>query len=1680
MNFVKFKLLMWKNYRLRRYHWVVTLIEFIIPILIASLLAWIVSSLPANTIFNNPETIFKPELKKHFVQDAKSADVYYAPNVPAIDEFMNRMKQNFRSMKGLANEAELESALQSDSSSRGIPYGIFFKYIRSNESLPDKLTYVIRNRDEWETRELYTLKETARPYIEDPYQYQYFSAIQWLINDHFVEYKTNQSVLFEVEFERFPYPSYTSDESPRSWVTLEVGFIVLIVILIASIPLINDIIDEKDSGVKELMKITGLNEWLMWFSWFFHGLIVSLISLTIVAIILTHPFGGPGSEAIYHVQFSVFWSILVFYCSANISLCFVFSAIFHKTTVATSIFLLCFVGPLFVIIVLLQYAANNPALILMSLTPVGAFCLGFSRIRYYEIHGIDFTWSSVTASENDRNSVSLMFCLLMLVFDTCLYFCLAYYITAINPGKFGARKSPFFIFKGLFSCFFTNDTQPLQNLKEEADSKFFESPPRNVEATIQIKDLHKNFGKVYAVRGVDMNIYQGEMTGLLGHNGAGKTTTMSIMTGLSSPSAGSIHFKGMDIFENMDKFRRNLGMCPQENRTIPYLTVLEHLLFFGQLKGISRAAALAEADEYLAMMEMQPKKNSLVGALSGGMKRKLCLSIALMGKAEVLILDEPTSGMDVQSRRKLWDLLLDLRGKRTVIFTTHYMEEADALGDRIAIMNHGVIVCHGTPLFLKKSYGTGYELTITKTKEGGDSAAIDSVIKAALPEASRELETPSETVYKLPLTETTKFPALFKSLEAEKLRLGIRNLGVAATTMEHVFLKVGGVSIYDSESTKHKTVTDSTSGTNYLHYMRGASLYIQQIKVLFKKKCLYTSRNLFSIFTRIILPSLVVMLVLFLVNLNRVDLSPEPPLDLSMSTYPGSTVVLKNNVRDSSFAKHLPGYVAEEGGLFVDARISPIEKDLLQYGSDIMKYNKDYISAFEVNSSTIKILHNPPLIHSLPITITTYTNVLLRSITNDSRYQINTINHPVQKKLELNHDGSETEFKNLCPSRRQSDFAFYAPWFFALAFYSIDLAAYFAVFVNTERIDGFQHIQTMSNVSPLVYWFATLLFDLTFFLFVTFLRVEVFKLADGSTFLALDASIDVFALIIIIYGISGLLFIYVTGYLSNSKEGSYVLLFIFNLICCIIVWMFFVETRENVQDPFEPVYKKMLYYLIKGVILLVPSFNFSLLFIKFMFTFQANALCSYCSEDMKPMCEKTLIKKPYFVFASEENKDAILLETLFLIFDIVLYAAILSFINIGCVRYWFNSLKNAMFGTVSTNSDVGDDDVIQEYDKVQKYKEDKSNHVSFPKREKDAINGNLLDVEISENVALRVRGQSSLLVNGLRKNYINWLKLKSFTAVSDVNFVVEPGECFGLLGVNGAGKSTTFKMLTAEIVPTLGDASIENIKLSTNKMQYLSMAGYCPQTNCFIEELTGREMLSMIATMRGVFQNENKLLVDKWIKIIGLEEFQNRRCGTYSGGNKRKLCTAMSLIGDPRVVFLDEPTSGVDPVSRRNLYDVMGQSKEAGQAVILTSHSMEECETLCDRLTIMVSGVMKCIGTAQHLKKQYAQGFSIMIKINDIPELDEEKAALKNTMLELFTEKYCILKDEHRGLLYYQIKDTSIPWWALFEKMEALKQRHRDLVEDYVLTDTTLEEVFISFAKESADPSEKNRFSAVN
>merc|ERR1712136_665557 len=222
-----------------------------------------------------------------------------------------------------------------------------------------------------------------------------------------------------------------------------------------------------------------------------------------------------------------------------------------------------------------------------------------------------------------------------------------------------------------------------------------------------------------AVNNLSINFYEGQITSFLGHGGAGKTTTMSMLTGLFTPSSGTATIYDHDITTDIDKIRSQLGFCPQHNVLFGDLTVMEHIELYSGLKAANANEKVDTAanEKMLIDVGLPKKRDEKSRKLSGGMKRKLSVAIAFVGDSKCVILDEPTAGIDPYARRGIWDLLLKFKGNRTIVLSTHHMDEADLLGDRIAIISQGELICCGSSLFLRSCYGTGYYLTMQKDEK---------------------------------------------------------------------------------------------------------------------------------------------------------------------------------------------------------------------------------------------------------------------------------------------------------------------------------------------------------------------------------------------------------------------------------------------------------------------------------------------------------------------------------------------------------------------------------------------------------------------------------------------------------------------------------------------------------------------------------------------------------------------------------------------------------------------------------------------------------------------------------------------------------------------------------------------------------------------------------------------------
>eukprot|EP00644_Phytophthora_capsici_P000540 jgi/Phyca11/99790/e_gw1.4.680.1 len=215
-----------------------------------------------------------------------------------------------------------------------------------------------------------------------------------------------------------------------------------------------------------------------------------------------------------------------------------------------------------------------------------------------------------------------------------------------------------------------------------------------------------------AVQGLNLTLYAGQISALLGHNGAGKTTTISMLTGLIPPTSGDATLYGRSVNTDFNELRQIMGICPQHDVLFNELTVEEHLLLFGTMKHVPYGNLKEEVERMIREVGLVEKRKVTARDLSGGQKRKLSVALAFMGDSKLVFLDEPTSGMDPYSRRFTWNLLQRNRDDRVIVLTTHFMDEADILGDRIAIMADGQLCCAGSSLFLKNRYGAGYNLTM--------------------------------------------------------------------------------------------------------------------------------------------------------------------------------------------------------------------------------------------------------------------------------------------------------------------------------------------------------------------------------------------------------------------------------------------------------------------------------------------------------------------------------------------------------------------------------------------------------------------------------------------------------------------------------------------------------------------------------------------------------------------------------------------------------------------------------------------------------------------------------------------------------------------------------------------------------------------------------------------------------
>ncbi|XP_068590372.1 ATP-binding cassette sub-family A member 2 isoform X2 [Cebidichthys violaceus] len=1713
----------------------------------------------------------------------------------------------------------------------------------------------------------------------------------------------------------FPYPCYTRDDF--LFVIEHMMPLCMVISWVYSVAMmIQHIVAEKEHRLKEVMKMMGLNNAVHWVAWFITGFVQLSISVTALTAILKY------GRVLLHSDPFIIWLFLTIYAVATIMFCFLVSVIYSKAKLASAcggiIYFLSYVPYMYVAI--REEVAHDKITAfekcIASLMSTTAFGLGSKYFALYEVAGVGIQWRTISQSPVEGDDFNLGLSMMMLIIDAGVYGVLTWYIEAVHPGMYGLPRPWYFPLQRSYwsgsgrvetwdwpwcgggtarLSVMEEDQACAMDQRRSEEMRGIEEEPSHLSLVVCIDKLTKVYktGSKLALNKLSLNLHENQVVSFLGHNGAGKTTTMSILTGLFPPTSGSATIYGHDIRTEMERIRQNLGMCPQHNVLFDKLSVEEHLWFYSRLKGMAEEDIRKEMDKMIVDLELSNKRHSLVQTLSGGMKRKLSVAIAFVGGSRAVILDEPTAGVDPYARRAIWDLILKYKQGRTILLSTHHMDEADLLGDRIAIISHGKLKCCGSPLFLKSTYGDGYKLTLVKKQSEGrgqgsqlqppsslsPSSSLSPCSEARVTQFIRRFvascllvsDSNTELSYVLPSEAVKKgcFERLFQALEQSLDSLALTSFGVMDTTLEEVFLKVseedqslensdadmkgspGGSSVGKSSmgsgglgapqgetgpsvesekpeeepsnlvmcsrlSQSQSSLKSSSSigsvrgdeGGLYADFygdycplfdnnqesdsaslrgdaenpsspepevlegqgsfkLEGWWLKLSQFHGLIVKRFHCAKRNTKGLFSQILLPAFFVC-VAMTVALSVPEIGDLPPLILSPSQYHnytqprgnfipyanedrpqyskvspdaspqkiintlrlpsgvGATCVLKtpfNSTLDqlaqtlnpsANNSKTLAARYFDSMCLdsftqgvplsnFVPPPPSPAPSDdpdpRFEYGlwnftvaptttvhepvtspptlplsihepvrctcsmqgtgfscpsgvggrpplmkvvtgdilvditgrnvSEYLLFTSDRLRLHRYGGLTVGNIQKsipasfgrkiPPMVRKIAVrrsaqvlynnkgyhSMPTYLNVLNNAILR-ANLPASKGNPAAYGFTLTNHPMNRTSASlSLDYLLQGTDVVIAIFIIVAMSF----VPASFVVFLVAEKSTKAKHLQFVSGCDPVIYWLANYIWDMLNYLVPATCCVIILFVFDLPAYTS-PTNFPAVLSLFLLYGWSITPIMYPASFWFEVPSTAYVFLIVINLFIGITatVATFLLQLFEHDKDL-----KKVNSYL-KSCFLIFPNYNLG-------HGLMEMAYNEYINEYYAKIGQFDKMKSPFEWDIVTRGLVAMTIE-----------GFVGFLITILCQ---YNFLRKPPRVPVSCQP-IDDDDV---------------------------------DVACERRRVLRGDADNDMLkIENLTKVYKS-RKMGRILAVDRLCLGVRPGECFGLLGVNGAGKTSTFKMLTGDECTTGGEAFIDRNSILKDLLRVQQSIGYCPQFDALFDDLTAREHLELYTRLRGIPWKDQGRVVQWALEKLELSKYADKPAATYSGGNKRKLSTAIALIGYPSLIFLDEPTTGMDPKARRFLWNLILDIIKTGRSVVLTSHSMEECEALCTRLGIMVNGRFKCLGSIQHLKNRFGDGYMITVRTKSTSNVKE--------VVRFFNRNFpeAVLKERHHTKIQYQLKSERISLAQVFSKMEQVVEVLG--IEEYSVSQTTLDNVFVNFAKKQSDNLEQQEVS---
>ncbi|XP_037529093.2 phospholipid-transporting ATPase ABCA3-like [Rhipicephalus sanguineus] len=1493
--------------------------------------------------------------------------------------------------------------------------------------------------------------------------------------------------LDEVKLQRFPFPAYFEYKDTKNYALVLTRF--CIGMLVPFSLFVALLVDEKASGMKEMHRLMGLSDWVYWVSHYLSGFFMHLITVTLMMLFISVKRNDEGRAFIQFSDPSLLFTILLCFCS-NCQMHAIFLSMFFGSAqyaVAGAMIYWTF-SCVMPFLTLEQadgegyyYIQRNHKL-WTSVFPGMSLHWSFRVLERFEKFVPDgANWSNFYDRAATPDNITLAEILFVGFLCDCTIVVLVWYLDNVLPVGPGVTKSYFFPFKKKYWIPSISFIEAVP--KTAGEMQNFEDEPRDHQPAIETFNLSKDYDGVVAVQDANLRVFENQITVLLGHNGAGKTTLLNMITGFVDCSSGTVLVGGYDLKMCTRDARDSIGYCAQYNILIDDLTVEEHLMYFAIIKGIPFARTRVVTFGLLCDVGLCDYRTVVASNLAPGLQRRLCTAIAIIATPKVIIMDEPTSNMDPDGRREMWELLLKIRRNCSIFLTTQQLDEADVLGDRVIIMANGKIRCGGSPSFLKQRFGTGYHMKVQKLPSC-NVAGIQDLLRQYAPKARLESNSDNEAVFILgQIISSRKTVSMFMDIEQRSADLGIASVGLAVTSLEDVLVRVGedqhvhgktatmadeDIPSVDAKMPMVKTMASVTASE--------PSLCGRVWAVVLKRATYVWRQKKIPLFSWL-LPPLFLSLLFFLeyVSLRGSGQDVEHVGNTVRYTFHeliGHTQGFITVDRDAQFLETWFLPLISNPEQFYVVELSPdadITASLLSVAKDTLrKYVFNIHFGVQMTKKDGNALwYNGQIQHLAPLVLGLYNTARLRNVTkDDSADFIFEVTSRGVKDAQvaqrdtpgmLDHASGGSQYRVVLPKVLRSIF-------FPLV--SSLMCSNFVIFPTAERALGVKQLHLIAGMSTFLYWVTNFAFDFMFYMGTAMIVLLPLQLVPYTT---LD--IDDYKLIFVLnllHGYAALPFIYICSFVYTDPASGY---------STLVIVMFLITSAGCLgsvfmEHYFEDVSGAGLATVIEvalNLLRLLPSFSYSRGMMKIIQLARENAICRHGGLQFESRCQTKEIKGRLSLMQCCMHKDSpdpseYMIHPL----DVNTYSAFYEFVTLSveglalfvlllCLESCMRKQDRALSALDSSAYKEGAVPSQRPAGAVAKNlavegKKDEDTDVALE---------NQLVKNLMNSQAPVTASRPFMIVNRLFKAY-GYVECNP--VLQGLTFTVRSGECFGLLGVNGAGKTTTFRLLTGEILPNYGDAIIANFSIVRDRRSCWRYMGYCPQRDGLLDMLTGVETVLLYGRLRGIPITKDYLTV--LLNIFRLQEIADYLVGTYSAGNRRKLSMCISMMGLPRIVLLDEPYAEISTSARRRIVNyVTALQKVSKMAILLSSHSLADVEFLCNRIAIMDAGKLQCLGSLGQLKEKFGKGYTITIKTYPDKKLDfSYQQAVTSDVCKAFREAevvYC-----YEGLLEFRMVRVNMLWSDMFMRMSRIKHRHK--LENFYISDTSLEQIFKSVTRKEA------------